>query len=118
MASTYLLGLFAAAGTVLFVFEMLRRGILREKFAALWLLVSLAVLIFAVFPSVLGSLSRWLGIALPANLLFLMSAVLLLLVSVQLSYEISRVEARTRRLAEDLALLRHELAVLKRHKSP
>lgn len=118
MASTYLLGLLAATGTVLFVFEMLRRGILREKFAALWLIVSLAVLVFATFPSLLVSLSGWLGIALPANLLFLMSAVLLLLVSVQLSYEISRVEARTRRLAEDLALLRHELSVLKGHETP
>lgn len=114
MGSTYFLGLFAAAGTVLFVLEMLRRGILREKFAALWLLVSLAVLTFAVFPSLLVRLSALLGIALPANLLFLMAAVLLLLVSVQLSFEISRVEARTRRLAEDLALLRHELATLKK----
>lgn len=115
MASTYALGLLGAAGTALFVFEMLRRGILREKFAALWLLVSLAVLLFAVFPSLLVALSGWLGIALPANLLFLMAAVLLLLVSVQLSFEISRVEARTRRLAEELALLRHEVAAHKGH---
>jgi hypothetical protein len=112
------LGLLAAVGTVLFVFEMLRRGILREKFAALWLLVSLAVLLFAIFPTLLVRLSGWLGISLPANLLFLMSAVLLLLVSVQLSYEISRVEARTRRLAEELALLRQELALLKGHRAP
>jgi hypothetical protein len=118
MGSTYFLGLLAASGTVLFVLEMLRRGILREKFAALWLLVSLAVLTFAVFPSLLVTLAGWVGIALPANLLFLMAAVLLLLVSVQLSFEISRVEARTRRLAEDLALLRHELTILKRHESP
>lgn len=113
MASTYLLGLVAAAGTVLFVFEMLRRGILREKFAALWLLVSLAVLVFALFPSVLTGISGWLGIALPSNLLFLMAAILLLLVSVQLSSEVSRVEARTRRLAEELALLKHEIRRLR-----
>ncbi len=113
MASTYVLGLVAAGGTALFVFEMLRRGILREKFAALWLLVSAALIAFAVFPSILVILSNWLGIALPSNLLFLMAAVLLLLVSVQLSYEVSRVEARTRRLAEELALLRYEVEELR-----
>jgi hypothetical protein len=46
------------------------------------------------------------GVAVPANLLFFMSGILLLLVSVQLSYEVSRLEARTRRLAEEVALLR------------
>lgn len=117
MVSTYVLGLVAAGGTVLFVFEMLRRGILREKFAALWLVVSLGVLVLAVFPPVLVTMSDWLGIELPSNLLFLMSAVLLLLVSVQLSYEVSRMEARTRRLAEDLALLRHEVAMLRRDRA-
>lgn len=113
MASTYVLGLVAAGGTALFVFEMLRRGILREKFAVLWLVVSASLLVFAIFPSILVTLSGWLGIALPSNLLFLMAAVLLLLVSVQLSYEVSRVEGRTRRLAEEIALLRHEIEELR-----
>jgi hypothetical protein len=118
MVTSYVLGLIAALGAVTFVIEMLRRGILREKFAALWLFVSLGVLVFAVFPPVLVTMSDWLGIELPSNLLLLMAAFLLLLVSVQLSYEVSRVEARTRRLAEELALLRHELGVLKQGESP
>ena len=45
----------------------------------------------------------------PANLLFVISLVLLLVVSVQLSYEVSRVEARTRRLAEEVAILRRQV---------
>ena len=39
------------------------------------------------------------------NLLFFVTIVLLVLVSVQLSYELSRHEARIRRLAEEVALL-------------
>lgn len=111
--TTYVLGVAAALATVIFIVELLRRGILRERFAALWLLVSAALLIVAIFPELLGWLARVLGFALPANLLFLIAAVLLLLVSVQLSYEISRVEGRTRRLAEEIALIRHELEVLR-----
>jgi len=95
--------------TLVFVVELLRRGVLREKFAALWLLVSAAILVMAIFPATLTSLADLLGVEVPSNLLFLMGGVLLLLVSVQLSHEVSRVEARTRRLAEEIALLRYEL---------
>ena len=109
MTKTYVLGLLAALGATAFIVEMLRRCILREKFAVLWLLVSGALIVFAAFPALLRSLADLAGIAVPSNLLFLMAAVLLLLVSVQLSYEVSRLEARTRRLAEEVALLRHDL---------
>ena len=51
------------------------------------------------------------GFEVPSNLLFFASILFLLLVAVQLSYEVSRLEARTRRLAEDLALLAAEVAV-------
>ena len=55
---------------------------------------------------------RAVGVQVPANLLFFLTAVLLLLVSVQLSYEVSRLEARTRRLAEEIALLREAVREL------
>jgi hypothetical protein len=103
--STNWLGLAAAAVLLVFVLELLRRGILRERFAALWLVVGAALAIVAVFPGILRSATDALGFELPSNLLFFGAIVLLLLVSVQLSYEVSRLDARTRRLAEDLALL-------------
>jgi hypothetical protein len=112
MTKTYILGLVAAGATTFFIIEMLRRGILREKYAALWLVVSSTLMLFAIFPGLLTGLSDLVGIAVPSNLLFLMAAVLLLLVSVQLSYEVSRLEARTRRLAEEVALLRHDVGGL------
>jgi hypothetical protein len=107
-----LLGLGAAILTTVFVVELLRRGILREKFAALWLVVSVGVLLMAAFPRVVQWMADAAGVQVPANLLFFLTAVLLLLVSVQLSYEVSRLEARTRRLAEEVALLREEVRQL------
>lgn len=107
-----LLGLSAAVLTTLFVVELLRRGILREKFAVLWLAVSAGVLVMAAFPRVVSWLAEAVGVQVPANLLFFLTAVLLLLVSVQLSYEVSRLEARTRRLAEEIALLREDVRQL------
>lgn len=104
-----LLGILAAVATLGFVIELLRRGVLREKFAALWLVVSVGLVVIALFPGLLAWVSGLLGVEIASNLLFFAAAVLLLLVSVQLSYEVSRLESRTRRLAEDLALLRAEL---------
>lgn len=99
------LGLAAAALLLVFVLELLRRGILRERFAALWLAVCAILAIVAVFPGILRRAADSLGFELPSNLLFFSAIVFLLLVCVQLSYEVSRLEARSRRLAEDLALL-------------
>ncbi len=109
MDTSHIIGIVSALVVLLFVLEMLRRGILREKFAVLWLLLSSVLLLLAIFPQILGTISSFLGIALPANLLFTLAAITLLLVCVQLSHEISRLETRTRRLAEELALLREKI---------
>ena len=45
----------------------------------------------------------------PANLLFFIASLVLLILTLQHSYELGRVEERTRTLAEEVALLRLEL---------
>ena len=105
-------GLAAAVLLLAFVIELLRRGILRERFAALWLFVSGLLMLGALFPSVLTRAAGALGFAVVSNLLFFSAIVFLLLVAIQLSNEVSRLEARTRRLAEDLALLSAQIRQL------
>ncbi len=60
------------------VFDMLRRKKIREKYAALWLLVGLAMLVLAVFPRLLEFVAEILNVQVPSNLLFAMSIVLAL----------------------------------------
>lgn len=88
------------------VFEMLRRKKLREKYAALWLIVGVGTLVLAAFPSLLTIVAQLVGVQLPSNLLFIISTLLLLGVSLHLSWEISVVEDETRTLAEEVAILR------------
>ena len=104
-----ILAAFAALITFVFVIDLLRRGVLREKYAVLWLFFSGAALLLAIFPAVLVWFTGMLGVAEPVNLLFFVTIVLLVLVSIQLSYELSRHEARIRRLAEEVALLQEEI---------
>jgi len=109
-----ILAVVASLLTFVFVFLLLRRGVLREKYAVLWLVVSGLALILAVVPGALGAISGVLGVQTPSNLLFFVTVVLLVLVSVQLSYELSRHEMRIRRLAEEIALLNREVTKLRK----
>ena len=94
---------------VVVVFEMLRRKVLREKYAALWLVVGLATLVLAAFPQLLANIARVLGVQVPSNLLFALAILLALGVCLHLSWEISVVEDETRILAEEAAILRADL---------
>ena len=109
-----ILAIVASLLTFVFVFLLLRRGVLREKYAVLWLLVSGTALVLALIPGALRAVSEALGVQTPSNLLFFVTVVLLVLVSVQLSYELSRHEMRIRRLAEEIALLNREVNQLRR----
>lgn len=106
MSSTVTLGLIGAAITLIVLFEMLRRQRLREKHAVIWVVVALLTVMLAVFPGLLTAAADVLGVQVPANLLFFGASLLLLLLTIQLSYEIGRLEDRTRTLAEEVALLR------------
>ncbi|MGO2541700.1 MAG: DUF2304 domain-containing protein [Specibacter sp.] len=110
---------------VLLVFDMLRRKKIREKYAALWLVVGLSMLVLAAFPRLLEFVADILHVQVPSNLLFAMSIVLALGVCLHLSWEISVVEDETRVLAEEAAILRAHLDkleqridVLTSHSSP
>lgn len=88
---------------------MLRTRRIREKYAAIWLLLTLAVVILGVFPELAFWLSGLLGVQTPVNLVFSIGLVVLAAVCLQLSTEVSNLEEETRTLAEEIALLRADM---------
>jgi hypothetical protein len=109
MTANYVLGLLGAVITIVTLFEMLRRRHLREKYAVLWIVIAVGTVAVALVPGLLEWVAALVGVAVPANLLFFSASMVLLVVSIQHSYELGRLEERTRTLAEELALLRLEL---------
>lgn len=100
------------AGSVLILvvlFELLRRRHLREKYAVIWALVAVGVLVLTIFPRLLYELSDLAGVDVPANLLFFLASLVLMVLTLHHSYELGRLEDKTRTLAEEIALLRMEL---------
>jgi hypothetical protein len=92
-----------------FVTWMLLTRRLREKYAVLWLVIGASVLIVGLFPGLLEGLTQALGVQLPSNLLFASAILLLLGVSLHLSWELSLAEDEVRRLAEESAILRADV---------
>ena len=103
---SYVVGLIGSLLVLLAIGEMLRRRQLSEKYAVLWLVVGLLLLVFTIFPNTLSGIAALVGVAVPTNLLFFVGLVFLTGVGLHLSWELSRMEDETRKLAEDLAILR------------
>jgi hypothetical protein len=107
--ATYILGFVGSVTTLALLFELLRRRRLREKYAVFWVVVALLTLVVAIFPSTLAAVANLVGVSVPSNLLFFVASMLLLGVSIHHSYELGRLEERTRTLAEEIGLMRLEL---------
>jgi hypothetical protein len=92
-----------------FMIELLRRRQLQEKYAMLWLAVSILMVPFAFVPTLVDGVAVAIGFASGVSLVLFLGIVFLLLVCMHLSWEVSRLEEETRTLAEDVALLRTEM---------
>lgn len=84
---------------------MLRRDKLNLKYTLVWLLTSLVMLLFSIFPELAFSISALIGIVEPANAVFLFAIFFILLILFTFTVIITRVSARIRKLAQDAALL-------------
>jgi hypothetical protein len=114
VTSTYLVALVGSVIILAGIVELLRRRQLAEKYSVLWLVVGILLLVFTAFPGLLTSLSSALGVAVPTNLMFFVGILFLVGVVLHLSWEVSRLENETRKLAEDLAILQLEVSQQKR----
>jgi hypothetical protein len=89
-----------------FIFELVRRRRLREKYAVLWIVVGVGVLALGLFPRAINWVAGVVGVANGASLVLFSAVLFLLVVCLHLSWEASRLEDETRVLAEEVALLR------------
>ncbi len=108
MKLTVLTGITAVL-VLLFIFELVRRRQLREKYALLWLCVGIVVAFLGFFPRLLDRIATSVGVASGVSLVLFLGIVFLLLVCLHLSWEANRMEEETRALAEEVALLRTQV---------
>jgi hypothetical protein len=79
----------------------------------LWLLSTGVVLVFAIFPRLLRDLATAIQVQVASNALFALAIVYLALNVVSLTITLSNAASRTRRLAQECAMLRAELDTMR-----
>ena len=93
--------------------NMVRKRQLQERYALLWLLAGLVLVLAPLFVDVLDHLAARLGFDYPPALLLMLAVIGLMLIIAQLSTAISNQTDRIKILTQELGLLRNELAELK-----
>lgn len=94
---------------LVFVFELIRRRKLMERYSLLWLLAAIVLLALAIFSDLLSEFSEAVGIATPSNALFAVAIGFLTLLVLHFSTTISRLTDESKVLAQRLALAEERL---------
>lgn len=107
-------GILLAVVLLTVVLWMLLTRRLHEKYAVLWLVLGVLLLVLGLFPGLLEAATATLGVQIPVNLLFAAAIFVLLGVALHQSWELSQSEDEARRLAEEVAILGARLDHLER----
>jgi len=99
----------AAVILLLVILELIRSRRLQERYALLWLLTGLVILVLSVWRGLLAKLADLVGIAYPPSALFVLASFFVLTVLLHYSTVISQLSDQNRILAQRLAILEHDL---------
>jgi hypothetical protein len=94
---------------LLVIFELIRRRRLMERYAILWLLAGVTVVVLSVGQSLLVKLTHAAGISYAPSAVFAIAFLFVLAMLVQFSMTISRLSDQNTALAQRLALLQERL---------
>jgi hypothetical protein len=99
----------AAVILLLVILELIRSRRLQERYALLWLLTGIVILVLSAWRGALSGLADLVGIAYPPSALFVLASLFVLLVLLHYSTVISKLSDQNRVLAQRLAMLEHKL---------
>jgi hypothetical protein len=91
------------------IFELIRRRRLMERYAILWLLAAVSLLVLALWQGLLTTLSHAAGIYYPPAALFAVGFLFVLVMLVHFSVTVSRLTDQNKMLAQRLALLQQRI---------
>jgi len=94
-----------AAVLLVLILELIRSRRLQERYALLWLLTGVAMLVLALWRGALTKLADLVGISYPPSALFVLFSFFILALLLHYSTVISKLSAQNATLAQRLALL-------------
>lgn len=101
----------ASVGLIAVVLELIRSRRLRERYALLWLLAGLVLLVFSIWRDGANTIAGWVGIrTYPPAVLFAIAALFFFAVLLHYATVISRLSDENLVLAQRLALLESRIS--------
>jgi hypothetical protein len=107
----------AIVGSILllmFVIELVRRRRMKEEYSVLWTVTALTLLVMAVVPALLTTLTSAIGAVLASSTLFFTGLIFALLMLLHFSVRISSLERNLTALVQELGLMAVERDELRR----
>jgi hypothetical protein len=86
------------------VVSLLLKNKISERNSVIWLAGTLLIFLIAGNPALLDKSAKWLGIAYPPSLLFLLSTLVLLLFSLYQTIQITKLSSKVKDISQYLAL--------------
>ena len=97
-----------------YVVSKLRKEQIEFKYALVWLISGVIILVLAVFPGILSWMAASLGIGLPLNLVFFLGIIINLIISFALTVTYSKLKNMIYKVTQMNAILDNELSKGKR----
>ncbi len=104
------LGIIMAVALLFAVILLVRSYVLPEKYAVIWIIASVAVIVLSAWPGLLNAVSSFFGISQSINLLFVGGFFVILLLLMQISLELAKTRDELRRVVQRIALEQEERA--------
>ena len=96
---------------ILIVLELIRGRRLKERYALLWLVTGIVLLVLSAWRGGLNTIAGWLGVATyPPAILFAVATLFIIIVLLHYSTVLSQLDDQNTLLAQRLALLEAEVA--------
>lgn len=110
--------IFGAILMTYYIMKRIRQSKLQIEYAIFWIVFSVILLVFSIFPFLVAMLTRMIGMELPVNFIFLFFILILILKAFFQTIETSALENKVRNLTQRLAIeekdRQEELAEMKK----
>lgn len=109
MTRLLLVGVIVSVGLIVAILALIRTRRLQERYAILWLLAGLVLVVFGLWPDALDALAGALGIAYGPSALFLLAAGFAVGVLLHTAVVLTRLSNQNQTLAQRLAMAEERL---------
>jgi hypothetical protein len=104
-----LVALVASLGLLVIVLDLVRRRRLLERYALVWLAVTVVLIVVTLWDRILDGISSLIGVAYPPSALFVIAFGFVIFLLLHFSVAVSKLSDQSRVLAQQLSLLEERM---------